>query len=93
MKLVETLIFEVWSRKPEELAEAVDAGVIAKAKNTKAALQAKTKKEVFDAWVSETLPRINSATIGEQDKSNMIYDLVAKRHGVPTAKVLYKVVD
>lgn len=52
---------------------------------TKKALQAKSKREVFDAWTRECLPRIHCATIGEQRKAWMIYDLIKVRFGEAVA--------
>ena len=52
-------------------------------------LKQRTKRNVFDIFCSVTLGRVHCATIGEQRKSWMIYDIIRAEFGEATAEAVY----
>lgn len=72
-------------------AVAVSDEALSKAKGTRDSYKGKSKKEVFDSWRTNVLGRVNNATIQDQNKSYMIYDLVAHFHTRGVAEALYNV--
>ena len=50
-----------------------------------ASLRSQTKAQVFKQWSQACLGRVNNATMGEQRKAWMIYDIVRAKLGQATA--------
>lgn len=68
----------------------LDPATLAKATDYKTKLSGQSKKEVFNSWTS-TLGKVNSATIQEQSKGNMVYDLVHQQFGQQAVDAVYKI--
>ena len=58
---------------------------IEQAKRMVAGLRSQTKAQVFKVWVSVCLGRVHNATLAEQRKDWMIYDIVEARFGKAVA--------
>jgi hypothetical protein len=58
---------------------------VEQAKRMVAGLRGQTKAQVFKVWVSVCLGRVHNATLAEQRKDWMIYDIVEARFGKAVA--------
>ena len=58
---------------------------VEQAKRMVAGLRSQSKAHMFKVWVSVCLGRVHSATLAEQRKDWMIYDIVEARFGKAAA--------
>ena len=58
---------------------------VEQAKRMVSGLRSQTKAQVFKVWVSVCLGRVHNATLAEQRKDWMIYDIVEARFGKAAA--------
>lgn len=89
--ICETLGFSVEQRVNEVVATdnetdpEMNDNSIEHARQMVASLRRQTKVQVFKQWSQACLGRVNNATVGEQRKAWMIYDIVRAKMGQTTA--------
>jgi len=89
--ICETLGFSVEQRVNRAVATDNETGPemndnsIERARQMVASLRSQSKTQVFKQWQQTCLGRVNNATVGEQRKALMIYDIVRAKLGQTTA--------
>ena len=89
--ICETLGFSVEQRVNRAVATDNETGPemndnsIEHARQMVASLRSQSKTQVFKQWQQTCLGRVNNATVGEQRKALMIYDIVRAKLGQTTA--------
>ena len=89
--ICETLGFSVEQRvngvvtTDNETGPKMNDNSIEHARQMVASLRSQSKTQVFKQWSQACLGRVNNATVGEQRKAWMIYDIVRAKLGQTTA--------